>query len=138
MLVHDNQIGNAANRDVNKIFVIFTSLYFELNSKILQTTVGKSGFSGAKLFENLRFFILAKHLSPRIKRFIDLCVHAHTSFGFSQKAINAPASQFELESNPLMRTYFSVNDYIKDYTLTRSLSLDDLSVVFKVYFEFYL
>lgn len=134
MLVHNNEIGNAAARDNGKVFVIFTNLYFELNSKILQTTVGKNGFFGEKLFENLRFFILAKHLSPRIKAFIDLCVYAQTSFGFAQRTINAPASQFGFELNPNMRTYFSLNDYIEDHTVTRSLNLDDLSIIFKAFF----
>ena len=134
VLVHNNQIGNAATRDIRKIFVIFTNLYFELNSSILRSTVGKNGFLGETLFENLRYFILSKHLSPGARKFIDLCVYAHTSFGFTYRSINAPPSHFEIESNPNLRNYYSLNDYIKDYTVLRSLSFDDLSVVFEAYF----
>lgn len=35
VLADNNQLGNAAKRDTDKVFVIFTNLYFEINSKIL-------------------------------------------------------------------------------------------------------
>lgn len=133
VLTDNGQIGNAVKRDTDKVFVIFTSLYFEINSKVLQTIVGKNGFLGEKLFENLRYFILRKRLSPAIKKFIDSCVYAHTSFGFNLKAVNAPASNFDLEVSANLRTYFSLNEYIEAYTVIRPLNFGDLSAVFRAY-----